>query len=432
MTLHDDDFLGTADRIGARLARDAVWQGGRCNWTGDSMEWLEARWQVAHRALGGDLYGGTAGIALFLARLYSATGEPLHAQVASGAIAHAAARARVMPAGACCGFYAGALGVAWACVKVGLALDAPVAVEQGIGLLREVLGAPSLDAEGLDVTAGSAGAVGALLDLSDALAHDSTLSEALRDGALRHADRVVATASRGERGLSWPGPASSTGLCGLSHGAAGFAWALFSAHRASGREAYREAAEEALHFERSWFDTREQNWPDLRDGPDAFIGDGALGNGAARRAFMSTWCHGAPGIALARMACHALGGDAQCRTEAAAAARTTAATARMAGAAQGSWSLCHGLAGNADVLIEGARHLEDPELLDQARDVGRAGIALHARPEAPWPCGVLGGGETPSLMLGLAGIGHFYLRLHDPSLPTPLLVPMPALAEVGA
>ena len=31
----------------------------------------------------------------------------------------------------------------------------------------------------------------------------------------------------------------------------------------------------------------------------------------------------------------------------------------------------------------------------------------------PWPCGVLGAGETPNLMLGLAGIGDLLLRLYD-------------------
>jgi hypothetical protein len=29
-----------------------------------------------------------------------------------------------------------------------------------------------------------------------------------------------------------------------------------------------------------------------------------------------------------------------------------------------------------------------------------------------WPCGI-SGGQTPNLMLGLAGIGYFYLRLYD-------------------
>lgn len=41
-----------------------------------------------------------------------------------------------------------------------------------------------------------------------------------------------------------------------------------------------------------------------------------------------------------------------------------------------------------------------------------------------WPCGVLNGGETPGLLLG---IGYQYLRLHDPAGVAPILVLDPAL-----
>ena len=40
---------------------------------------------------------------------------------------------------------------------------------------------------------------------------------------------------------------------------------------------------------------------------------------------------------------------------------------------------------------------------------------------ASWPCGTRAG-ETPNLMLGLAGIGHFYLRLYEPSIPSVLIL----------
>jgi hypothetical protein len=41
----------------------------------------------------------------------------------------------------------------------------------------------------------------------------------------------------------------------------------------------------------------------------------------------------------------------------------------------------------------------------------------------PWPCGVPGAGEPPNLLLRLAGIGYFFLRLFD-SISTPtILVP---------
>ena len=39
--------------------------------------------------------------------------------------------------------------------------------------------------------------------------------------------------------------------------------------------------------------------------------------------------------------------------------------------------------------------------------------------------GGLGGGETPGLMLGLAGIGYFYLRLFDPDGVPPVLIVLP-------
>jgi hypothetical protein len=50
------------------------------------------------------------------------------------------------------------------------------------------------------------------------------------------------------------------------------------------------------------------------------------------------------------------------------------------------------------------------------------GIQRYLLPRAPWPCGVPEGGETPNLMLGIAGIGHFYLRLYDPRTPSILLL----------
>jgi hypothetical protein len=53
--------------------------------------------------------------------------------------------------------------------------------------------------------------------------------------------------------------------------------------------------------------------------------------------------------------------------------------------------------------------------------VAAAGQDHYGGPGGAWPCGA-GGGETPGLLLGLAGIGLFYLRLHHPATPAVLLV----------
>ncbi len=89
----------------------------------------------------------------------------------------------------------------------------------------------------------------------------------------------------------------------------------------------------------------------------------------------------------------------------------------------GNLSLCHGLAGNAEILWERAyeRRVGAREMRRLAIDVAELGWEEYGRPGRDWPCGTPGG-ETPSLMLGLAGIGLFYLRLEDPSLPS-VLVP---------
>ena len=74
----DGDLLVTALAIGRRICRDAIWYGERCTWTGaqgDEQAYLKGQPSLKYSTLGPDLYDGTAGIGLFLAALYSLTGE---------------------------------------------------------------------------------------------------------------------------------------------------------------------------------------------------------------------------------------------------------------------------------------------------------------------------------------------------------------------
>src|SRR5258708_24002745 len=89
MTPEQRDSLEAAAAIGAGLARDALWDGKRCNWLGDVMELVLRSWQVVHRSYGPDLYGGTSGVSLFLARLFQITGERVFRVTAEGAAGNA-------------------------------------------------------------------------------------------------------------------------------------------------------------------------------------------------------------------------------------------------------------------------------------------------------------------------------------------------------
>jgi lantibiotic modifying enzyme len=124
--------------------------------------------------------------------------------------------------------------------------------------------------------------------------------------------------------------------------------------------------------------------------------------------FVTAWCHGAPGIGLARLSSLALPGvdDSATRAEIEVALQTT--HARGCGF---NFSLCHGDLGNLELLLHAAEKL-DPgwrEAVDQM-----AAIVVEALDREGWLCGVPLGVETPGLMTGIAGIGYGLLRLTEP------------------
>ncbi|MGD0301857.1 MAG: lanthionine synthetase LanC family protein, partial [Bryobacteraceae bacterium] len=172
-------YMETAERIGARLCRDAVWHQGRTNWTSDFLDGES----IAHGALGPALYDGTSGIALFLWRLSEVTGERIFRVTAEAALRQALGK---MPVPGC-GLYSGGLGIFYAAAEIRREFDENA-------LLRQA----EPNRSQLDLIDGSAGAIVALLNL-----HARTRSAPLLDAAVRHGDLLLDEASRTEDGWSW-------------------------------------------------------------------------------------------------------------------------------------------------------------------------------------------------------------------------------------
>jgi lantibiotic modifying enzyme len=410
----DPAFLEAAAALGARLCRDAVWDGARCNWMGDAQEGgADGQLVVVHRAAGPVLYDGTAGIGLFLARLYAATGAAPFRTAARGALRQALGAAERVPPPARIALHAGWSGLAWVLALAGEALGEDRWTEESARIAAE-LAAVEPSATAMDVISGSAGAIPVLLDL--ARRHGLAV---LDEAAARHGDFLHGAAHRSDAGWSWRtmDTPMRAHLTGYSHGAAGVALALLELWAATGEARYRAAAEEGFRYEARCYSPEHGNWPDFR-----IFGDPAAA-AATPVSHAVAWCHGAPGIGLSRLRAWQLTGDPVRLDEARAALSTTARALDLAAAGSGfGCSLCHGDAGNAELPLMAARLLDDADSAERAARVGRAGIDRYLAPGVPWPCGVPGGGETPGLMLGLAGIGWFYLRLYDPAVPSVLLV----------
>jgi len=373
-------YLEAADRIGARLCRDALWYQGRTNWTSDFLDGES----LAHGALGPELYSGTAGIALFLWRLKEATGERIFRITAEAALRQALESTPLSG----CGLYSGGLGILYVAAEIRQEFDETFAIR---------LAEP--DRSNLDVIDGSAGAIPVLLSL-----HARTRSAPLLEAAVTHADLLLEEASRSDDGWSWKTIPASRDLTGFSHGASGIAWALIELHSVTREQRFRDAALQAFRYERTCFNAAEQNWPDFR---------------AEQASYPVFWCHGAAGIGLSRLRAWQLLGDEQLLAEAQVALQTVIEHS----ASLASFSLCHGRAGNADVLISASQVLREEIRLRSAEAIAQDGLERYERRRIPWPCGLPDANETPDLMLGLAGIGYFYLRLADPERIPSVLLP---------
>lgn len=406
-----NDYLDVAARIGSRLAQQAIWHGDRCNWVGfQPLERsLTPQTNPTLSALGPDLYSGTSGIALFLGELHAATGDAELRRAALGAVAQALSRVNALPYAARPSLFVGWIGIALAAARLGGIFQD----EDLLGAARRIVRRckrEKLENWEFDLMLGKAGMIVGLLVLRELL-HEPDILEL----CVPIARTLLRKAEKSKGGYSWPCSAMpmSRNLTGFSHGAAGVAYALFELFRVTGDSRYRRAADSSFAYERHWYDPGKRNWPDLREEPGQPKPD--------RKAlpFANAWCHGAPGIALSRLRAHEIAKDDTYEAEALVAVETTRrAVESSLHSPNSNYSLCHGLSGIAEVLCYASSVLGTaaPEARKAVTTVAAAGIERFGRGDNPWPCGT-SGGENPSLMLGLAGIGHFYLRLAIPSVP---------------
>src|SRR6185369_10778751 len=158
-----NSYVDTAAQIGAVLSRDAVWSGDQCTWFGDYFERVRGDHVMVYRSLGGNVYAGSAGIALFLAELARATGDSTFTAVARAGAEHALTTERDTLLRHGIGFYTGITGVAHAVLRVGELLSDESLVERALAFAAKL---PALTAQpATDVLSGWAGVAPAVLDL---------------------------------------------------------------------------------------------------------------------------------------------------------------------------------------------------------------------------------------------------------------------------
>ena len=245
------------------MSHYAIRRGPSVAWIG--LDWLGDSEFPQLVCLGPDLYNGICGIGVFLGAHAAVTGNKASAELAYAGLSqlrknlksrNAARMSRALGVG-------GAVGLG----SIVYALSVMAKCLQDDDLLADARQAAKLFTDDLiaadkqlDAVSGSAGA-----DPRPAAA----LSRHRSDDVLRRAEKcgehLLGQPRLGPEGRrTWVGQGSGPrGLNGMSHGAAGFAYALTSLAQATGcQEFAAPAAAERIAFENSSYDAQQHNWPD--------------------------------------------------------------------------------------------------------------------------------------------------------------------------
>ena len=395
------DLEAQAEELARELCRRAIRAGDTATWIAPTYLMEAQRYQ--YLPVGSNLYDGAPGIALFLAALHRASGDPVYRATALAAVrpfcdALAAAdewRFEQLDLGAAVGL--GSL--TYALVRIGGLLDEPALLEAAAHASARIT-AERIDTDAkLDVNLGVAGAILGLLSLHEATKEPLALQRAICCG-----ERLLAARRRGHAGpRAWPTVGGRL-LTGFSHGAAGIVYALTRLYSATLDPRFLVAAQEGIAYEASVFVQGAGNWPDLQadDQP----------------AFRWSWCHGAPGIALARLGGLPVLDGAEVHHDIAAGVAATEATPL-----EDVDYLCCGNLGRVEVLWYAGRELGRRDLAESAlrraswileRVRSKGYLLLH--PSLPREV------YNPGFFQGAAGIGYQLLRLAQPDrLPSVLL-----------
>jgi len=410
-----DKLLVAARAIGDRLDGLALHGESGISWIGLAPRG-ERHWSLS--PLGADLYSGLPGLALFLAYLAAVTGVDrytLLAQKTLSTLLHQVNHEDSRPKSV--GAFNGWGGVIYTLSHLGALWNNQAWLTEAEAIVELLPGLIEED-EAFDVINGSAGCVSSLISLYDCAPSNATLAAATQCG-----ERLIACAQPMTSGVGWVSGGLAVPLAGFAHGAAGIALALLRLSKLTGDERFRATALSAMAYERSIFSHAAGNWADLRERKSS-AGQGDL------QTFMTAWCHGAPGVGLARINSLAYLDDVSVqavRAEIEIAIKTT-----LAQGFGGNHSLCHGDLGNLELLLQASHVLVLPQEQWQAIVNERTVTVLHQIETQGYLCGEPLGFETPGLMTGLAGIGFGLLRIAEPSrVPSVLALQSPSWEQPG-
>ena len=375
---------------------------------------------------GDGLYSGVAGIVYFYMELYKRTEDEKYLDaVKQGAIwIEQYCKDNTTDYYA---FFTGRMGVAYLFVLLADFLEDKSYLDKAVEVTRGCESFLALDQQIDDLINGCSGAILGLLHV-----YDATKDEEVLKNIHAYIDHLIDRISFGKKGFYWDRSSKNiNGLCGFSHGASGIGYVFLELGHYFQNDTFYEIAEEAFAYENYWYDSEKGNWPDLRKGffdektLEEFKQEYLEGNldFFTTPGNMAAWCHGAPGIGLSRVRAYEILGKEQYLEDAKRAVAQTMHSTVEIDHEHISYIICHGGGGNAILFLEYDRLVNGSEYYESAAKVAKRGIEYFAKHNSYISGFSLAGQESDtSLFMGNAGIGYYYLLVHDGGLSEPSLL----------
>ncbi len=190
------------------------------------------------------------------------------------------------------------------------------------------------------------------------------------------------------KGVGWK-TCDGPPLAGMAHGSSGILMAYAELLRVTGEKTYEEKIRQILAYENFLYSKKYGNWLDLRVPGEIRV--------------MNAWCHGAPGILLARMKLEEAGVQTEKDIRLAAAALFTQNPAAH-------MCLCHGAAGNLLIMNRYlSKYGKHNQTYVRTYEALLSDLLLHM-PE--YAKDLVYESQNPGFMNGLAGVGYALLELY--------------------
>ncbi|MCP4264495.1 MAG: hypothetical protein GY777_02785 [Candidatus Brocadiaceae bacterium] len=387
-----------AHRVTEELSKSAIWSGTSCTWIG-SPPTIMGKVLTSHEGtliaqnLDSSLYTGLTGVAHYLSCYAKKFDNEDALTLTKGALRAALLAIRHDKEAE--GYYSGRIGDLCAIVRIAHFIGEDDILQAAITNLKKMPKNPSSNSCA-DLLSGVAGSLVALISVLK-INPDRRLKSLVSSRRKWLID--TSQSISGQR--FWRSSVGSKGnwLTGISHGLSGIAYAFAKCMDLFPEFDDGELIGQCLNTEdESWLE-KENNWEDLR----IFLGE------ENHPPSVHAWCHGAPGILLARKGIREVLKTKNSNKEELAQAQFENILVRTYLAA-GDLSLCHGMSGLAEMffLLTGEKKFKNKirkALQGYSEfDSMRLGVAPFS---------------APSLMLGTTGLGLIDLDLHFENLPHP-------------